>query len=335
MLAQRFSTPKPADQSPLTLETLPLPEPGPGQVRIKLTYCGVCHTDLHIVEGDIHPPHTPVTPGHQAVGRIDALGQGVTERYIGQRVGVPWLYAACGKCEYCQRGMENLCENARFTGFHHDGGFAEAMLAEAAYTLPLPESISDQHAAPLLCAGIIGYRSLRKADLQPGERLGLFGFGASAHLTIQVARDWGCEVYAFTRSEEHRQHALELGAAWAGGSEDTPPKLLDRAITFAPVGKIVPQALAKLRPGGTLAINAVHLSPIPEMPYELIYGERTLRSVANATFQDGVEFLELAAQIPIQPTTTRYPLAEANQALLDLKESKLNGEAVLAISPDD
>lgn len=335
MRAQRFTTPKPANQHPLTLETLPTPEPGPGQVRIRLSHCGVCHTDLHIVEGDIHPPLLPVTPGHQAVGTIDALGEGITERHIGQRVGVPWLYAACGECEYCLRGVENLCENARFTGFHQDGGFAEYMLAEAAYTLPIPESISNRQAAPLLCAGIIGYRSLRKADLQPGERLGLFGFGASAHLTIQVARYWDCEVYAFTRSEEHRRHALELGAAWAGGSEDTPPKPLDRAITFAPVGKIVPQALAKLRPGGTLAINAVHLSPIPEMPYELIYGERTLRSVANATYQDGVEFLELAAQIPIRPTTTLYPLEAANQALLDLKESKLNGEAVLAISPDD
>lgn len=332
MLAQRFSTPKPAKEHPLNLEILPVPEPGPGQVRIRLTHCGVCHTDLHIAEGDIHPPHLPVTPGHQAVGEIDALGAGVAERHIGQRVGVPWLYAACGDCNFCKRGMENLCENAQFTGFHRDGGFAEYMLAEAAYTLPIPESIANREAAPLLCAGIIGYRSLHKADLQPGERLGLFGFGASAHLAIQVARHWGCEVYVFTRSEEHRRHALELEAAWAGGAEDAPPAPLDRAITFAPVGEIIPQALAKLRPGGTLAINAVHLSPIPEMPYDLIYGERTLRSVANATYQDGVEFLNLAARIPIQPTTTLYPLAEANQALLDLKESKLNGEAVLAIS---
>jgi len=331
MLAQRFSTPKPVGQQPLTLETLPVPEPGPGQVRIRLTHCGVCHTDLHIAEGDIHPPHPPVTPGHQAVGEIDALGAGVVERNIGQRVGVPWLYAACGKCDFCKSGMENLCENAQFTGFHRDGGFAEYMLADAAYTLPIPESITNREAAPLLCAGIIGYRSLHKADLQPGESLGLFGFGASAHLAIQVARHWDCEVYVFTRSEEHRRHALELGAVWAGGSEDTPPTFLDRAITFAPVGKIIPQALAKLRPGGTLAINAVHLSPIPEMPYELIYGERTLRSVANATYQDGVDFLELAARIPIRPTTTLYPLAEANQALLDLKESRLNGEAVLTI----
>ncbi|MEJ2759240.1 MAG: zinc-dependent alcohol dehydrogenase family protein [Anaerolineales bacterium] len=316
----------------MTLETVPKPKPGTGQVRIKLSHCGVCHTDLHIAEGDIHPPHLPVTPGHQAVGTIDALGEGVKERQIGQRVGVPWLYAACGECDYCQRGMENLCENARFTGFHQDGGFAEYMLAEAAYTLLVPESISSREAAPLLCAGIIGYRSLHKADLQPGERLGLFGFGASAHLAIQVARFWDCEVFVFTRSEEHRRHARELGAAWAGGSEDTPPQQLDRAVTFAPVGKIVPQALAKLRPGGTLAVNAVHMSPIPEMPYELIYGERTLRSVANATYQDGVEFLDLAAKIPIQPTTTLYPLEDANQALVDIKESNLNGEAVLDIS---
>ena len=220
---------------------------------------------------------------------------------------------------------------ARFTGFHVDGGFAETMLADADYTLIIPDSIPDREAAPLLCAGIIGYRSLHKAELNPGERLGLFGFGASAHLAIQVARHWGCEVYVFTRSEEHRQHAEELGAAWVGGAEDTPPKQLDRAVIFAPAGWIVPRALEKLRPGRTLAINAIHMSPIPEMPYKLIYGERTLRSVANATFQDGVEFLDLAAEISIKPTTTLYPLEEANQALVDIKESRLNGEAVLAM----
>jgi propanol-preferring alcohol dehydrogenase len=227
--------------------------------------------------------------------------------------------------------MGNLCEKAKFTGFDVDGGFAEMMLADARYTLPLPEAISDQDAAPLLCAGIIGYRSLHKADLKKGERLGLFGFGASAHLAIQVARYWGCEVYVFTRSPEHRRHAEELGAAWTGRAEETPPALLDRAVTFAPAGWFVPLALEKLRPGGTLAINAIHMSDIPGFAYELIYGERTLRSVANATYQDGVDFLRLAAEIPIQPETTLYPLAEANQALLDVKKSRLNGEAVLEI----
>jgi propanol-preferring alcohol dehydrogenase len=331
VLALRLHHQAPANLNSLSLEEVPVPQPEPNEVRIKIGYCGVCHTDLHIIEGDIHPPKLPVTPGHQVVGIIDALGVEVTGRTLGQRVGVPWLYSACGECRYCRIGNENLCENAQFTGFHVDGGYAGHMLAEGKYTLPIPETISDQDAAPLLCAGIIGYRSLLKADLQPGERLGLFGFGASAHLTIQVARYWGCEVYVFTRSIEHRQHAEELGAAWVGGAEDTPPQTLDRAITFAPAGWIVPLALEKLRSGGTLAINAVHLSPIPEMEYHLIYGERTMRSVANATYQDGVEFLNLAADIPITPTTTLYPLAEANQALLDLKSSKINGEAVIMI----
>jgi propanol-preferring alcohol dehydrogenase len=331
MQAQRLHIPKPVNAASLALEELPKPNPGAGQVRIKVSHCGVCHTDLHTVEGDIHPPDLPITPGHQVVGIIDALGEDVSQDMNGRRVGVPWLYAACGVCNYCLSGNENLCEQARFTGFHADGGFAEYMLAEADNTLPIPKEISDQDAAPLLCAGIIGYRSLNKADLQRGERLGLFGFGASAHLTIQVARYWGCEVYVFTRSEAHRRHAEELGAAWVGGAEDTPPKQLDRAITFAPAGWIVPRALEKIRPGGTLAINAIHMSPIPEMKYELIYGERTLSSVANATKQDGIEFLKLAGEIPITPTTTLYSLEQANQALMDLKASKLNGEAVLKI----
>jgi propanol-preferring alcohol dehydrogenase len=285
------------------------------------------------VEGEIHPPSLPVTPGHQVVGVVDALGEDVDGVKIGQRVGVPWLYSTCGECRYCSSGEENLCEQAKFTGFDVDGGFAEAMLADARFVLPLPESVSDRDAAPLLCAGIIGYRSLHKADLRKGERLGLFGFGASAHLAIQVARYWDCEVYVFTRSAEHRRHAEELGAAWVGGAEETPPKLLDRAVTFAPVGWIVPMALEKLRPGGTLAINAIHMSDIPGFAYPLIYGERTLRSVANATYQDGVDFLQLAEEIPIWPETTLYPLAEANQALQDVKESRLNGEAVLEIWP--
>ncbi|MBN2503587.1 MAG: zinc-dependent alcohol dehydrogenase family protein [Anaerolineales bacterium] len=320
-----------AEEKPLELVDLPVPEPGPGQVRLKIKLCGVCHTDLHTIEGDIHPPHMPVVPGHQVVATIDKLGEGVEQVKVGDRVGVPWLYDADGTCEYCRRGLENLCPNARFTGFHMDGGYAEYMLAEAAYVLPLPDSLTDGQAAPLLCAGIIGYRSLRQADLQKGERLGLFGFGASAHLAIQVARHWDCEVYAFTRSQAHRDLAMDLGAAWAGGSEDKPPKPLDRAVIFAPVGEIVPQALAKLRPAGTLAINAIHMSAIPQMPYELVYGERTLRSVANATYQDGVEFLELGAEIPIVSTVQMYAFEDASQALIDLKHSRINGEAVLQI----
>ncbi len=331
MRAMLLSEAKPVAQEPLEFVEIPRPEPGEGQVRVKVQMCGVCHTDLHTVEGDIHPPKLPLIPGHQVVGEVEALGPGVEGAALGERVGLPWLHDACGECRFCQLGSENLCSRARFTGFHVDGGYAEYALAQAAYVLPLPDELSDEQAAPLLCAGIIGYRSLHQAGLQPGERLGLIGFGASAHLTIQVARYWDCEVYVFTRSKEHRQHARQLGAAWVGGIEDESPHALDRAIIFAPAGHLVPKVLAKLRPGGTLAINAIHLSPIPEMPYQLIYGERTLRSVANATYQDGVEFIELAAEIPVRATTQVYSLEEANQALLAVKNSALNGEAVLKI----
>ena len=331
MRAMRLFEQRPVEEEPLKLTELPIPEPGPGQVLLRVRVCGVCHTDLHTVEGDIHPSSLPITPGHQVVGVVEAMGEGVEGVEIGERVGVPWLYSADGECEFCRRGLENLCPNARFTGFHVDGGYADFMLAEADYVLPLPDSIRDEQAAPLLCAGIVGYRSLRLADLAPGERLGLVGFGASAHLMIQVARYWGCEVYVFTRSEEHRQHALTLGAAWVGGAEDEAPEPLDRAVIFAPSGRLVPIMLAKIRPAGTLAINAIHMTPIPEMDYQLIYGERTLRSVANATYQDGVEFLKLAAEIPIHPTVNLYELEEANQALSDMKHSRISGEAVLKI----
>ncbi len=317
----------------LNMVELPVLVPGPGQISLRVQACGVCHTDLHTVEGDIHPPRMPVTPGHQVVGIVEAVGAGLGESFeVGDRVGVPWLFSACRSCEYCTSGQENLCPNARFTGFHVDGGYAESMLAEAAYALPLPVGVTAQQAAPLLCAGIVGYRSLRLSDVQPGETLGLIGFGASAHLVIQVALHWGCTVYVFTRSYEHRRHALELGAAWAGGIEDQAPRMLDRAVLFAPAGYLVPLILEKLRPGGTLAINAIHTSPIPEMPYHLIYGERTLRSVANATYKDGVDFLQLAAEIPVRSTVTAYSLSEANRALSDMKHSRINGEAVLIIS---
>jgi len=331
MQAWQVVRPAPIETHPLVIAEVATPQPGPGQVLLRVRVCGVCHTDLHIAEGDLVPPAYPVIPGHQVVAEVVARGEGVEGVQVGQRVGVPWLHWACGECDFCRRGEENLCPSARFTGLQVGGGFAEWMLAEAAFVLPLPDALSDAEAAPLLCAGIIGYRSLRKAEVQPGERLGLFGFGASAHLVLQVARHWGCEVYVFTRSEAHRRHALELGAAWAGGAGETPPHPLDRAITFAPVGEIVPLALAKLRPGGTLAINAVHLTPIPRLDYPLIYGERTLRSVANATRQDGVEFLRLAAEIPIRPAVTLYPFEALNQALDDLKHSRFNGQAVLQV----
>jgi propanol-preferring alcohol dehydrogenase len=332
MRAMRLHSQFPAEMQPLLLEDMPWPEPGPGQVLLRVLTCGVCHTDLHTVEGDIHPPRLPLTPGHQVVGVVEET-QDIASLQLraGDRVGVPWLYSADGTCEFCLRGQENLCPQARFTGFHMDGGYAEYILADVRYLLPIPAQISDEQAAPLLCAGIIGYRSLRQADVHPGERVGLVGFGASAHLAIQVARGWGCEVYAFTRSIEHRRHAEELGAAWTGGIEDTPPQPLDRAVIFAPSGKLVPQALEKLRPGGTLAINAIHMSDFPEMPYRLTYGERTLRIMANATYRDGVEFLRIANELGIKSTVTVYPLEEANRALLDLKQSKINGEAVLTV----
>ena len=328
MLAQRLDTPVSVDKNPLTLVDIPIPEPGPGQVRLRVRYCGVCHTDLHLAEGEIHPPSLPVVPGHQVVGVIEAVSPGVSIE-VGQRVGVPWLHRTCGVCEFCLRGEQNLCPNAQFTGFHVDGGFAECMLADSRFVLPIPDEIKDDQAAPLLCAGIIGYRSLCKADVTPGEYVGLVGFGASAHLAIQLARHWDCEVYVFTRSMQHRRHAEELGASWVGGIEDTPPHPLDRAVIFAPSGRLVLQTLGKIRAGGTLAINAIHMSPIPEMPYAAIYGERTLRSVANATYQDGVELLKLAVEVPLRSTLSLYHFNEVNQALQDLKASKINGEAVI------
>ncbi len=331
MRAMLLSHAAPIDENPLVLVDQAKLKPGEGEVLLQVSVCGLCHTDLHTVEGEIIPPIFPVIPGHQVVGTVIAVGPGVNNLLVGARVGVPWLFHACGECEYCRRGEENLCPQARFTGFHVDGGYAEQMIAYAQYLLPIPDGIKDEDAAPLLCAGIIGFRSLHKADLQPGECLGLVGFGASAHLAIQVARYWDCDVYVFTRSEGHRQLAEELGAAWVGGSEDRAPKLLDRAIIFAPVGELVPVMLEKIRPGGTLAINAIHMSPIPEMEYSLIYGERTLRSVANATYQDGVEFLHLAAEIPIRVSTKLYELGEANQALFDLKRSRIDGAGVLKI----
>lgn len=332
MKAMRLWQQAPAESSPLYLEDIPRPSAGPWQVQLRVMACGVCRTDLHILEGDLHPPALPVILGHQVVGKVEAVGAGVAGLSVGDRVGVPWMYSVCGVCPACRRGEENLCPKARFTGFDVDGGFAELMIAEERTVLALPDNISDLQAAPLLCAGIIGYRSLKQANVAPEERLGLIGFGASAHLTIQIARHWGCEAYVFTRSESHRRHALELGAAWAGGIADTPPHPLDRAILFAPAGTLVPMVLEKLRPGGTLAINAVTMSDIPAMPYQVIYGERTLRSIANATMEDGVDFLKLASEIPLRVDTTEYVLEDANRALQDLKASRLNGEAVLRVA---
>ena len=341
MKAYRLTSPARIETNPLQVDDLPLPQPGPGQVRIKVSMCGVCHTDLHTAEGDIHPPHLPITLGHQVIGTVVALPRSTMYEMsslqrgnlgIGQRVGVPWLYSACGVCQYCQNGKENLCPNAKFTGFHVDGGYAEYILAEARYVLPIPESISSEQAAPLLCAGVVGYRALKKADILPGEHVGLFGFGASAHLCIQVLHYWGCRVSVFTRAIGHQAHARQLGAAWAGSAGQNPDRPLDRAVIFAPSGGLVVRALETIRPGGTVAINAIHMSDIPSFPYEKIYGERTLRTVANATYQDGEEFLALAVSAGIHSTVNMYPLNEANLALQELKASHLNGEAVLKVT---
>jgi len=326
--ALRLARPAPIDHAPLQREDLPVPEPAPGEVLLRVRACAVCRTDLHLVEGDLHPPRLPLTPGHQVVAEVVAAGEG-SPLPQGARVGVPWLGWTCGACAFCRRGEENLCPEARFTGFHHDGGFAEYLTADADFVFPLPEALSDEAAAPLLCAGIIGYRSLRRVDLAPGEALGLIGFGASAHLALPVARSWGCRVFVFTRSEAHRRLALQLGAAWAGGIDDAPPAELDRAILFAPTGDLVPSILERLRPGGTLAINAIHLSPIPSMPYALLYGERVVKSVAHATRQDGRDFLRLAGELGLRPTVRTYPLEDANQALADLRHSRLEAAAVL------
>lgn len=316
--------------APLRLEEREARAPGPGEVAVAVSACGVCHTDLHIVEGDLTPPHLPLVPGHQIVGRVTARGAGVDAPELGARVGVGWLAASCGRCEACRAGRENLCAAARFTGFHFDGGFAEQVVVPAVACHALPDALDDLHAAPLLCAGIIGYRALRLSGVERGGLLGLVGFGASAHLTLQVARHLGMQVAVISRREAHRRHALELGADWAGEFGQQPPWPLDGIVNFTPAGATVAPALALLRPGGIEALAGIHMSPIPELPYRLLYGERVLRSVANFTAQDARELLALAAAIPLRPDVQAYPLAEANDALEDLAAGALRGAAVLA-----
>lgn len=324
--------PKSIDKNPLKKVDLSYPKIGSNDISIRVSVCGVCHTDLHTVEGDLELPKLPIIPGHQIVGIVEKTGDKVKNHKIGDRVGVTWLNSACGKCDFCNRGLENLCDNARFTGLDVDGGYAEYNVVPAKYAFDIPDNFSDEQAAPLLCAGVIGYRSLKLSEIKPGQRLGLYGFGASAHVTIQIANHLGCDVYVFTRSIEHRQHAMELGAVWVGSAKDDPPKKMDSSITFAPVGWIVPEALRVLRKGGTLAINAVHMSPIPEMKYDLIYHERTVRSVANLTRNDAIEFLKIAAEIPIRTDVELYNLEDANDVLKRLKKSEIRGAAVLKIN---
>jgi propanol-preferring alcohol dehydrogenase len=318
-----------APGTPLAAANLPPPRPGAGQLLLRVRACAVCRTDLHIVDGELAEAKLPLVPGHEIVGEVVALGPGADGFAIGDRVGVPWLGWTCGVCEFCRAGRENLCDRARFTGYHIDGGYAEFAAADARYCFALPPGPDDAAAAPLLCAGLIGYRSLRLAG--DGERLGLYGFGAAAHIVAQVARHQGRRVFAFTRpGDAAAQHfARSLGAVWAGGSDERPPEPLDAALIFAPVGALVPAALAATRKGGTVVCGGIHMSDIPQFPYRLLWEERVVRSVANLTRRDAAEFLALAPQAGIKTTTRTYPLAEANRALADLRRGAVDGAAVL------
>jgi propanol-preferring alcohol dehydrogenase len=331
MRAMVLEQPRRAEERPLLERDLSLPAPGDGEIRVRVRACGVCHTDLHTVEGDLRLPKLPVVPGHQIAGTVEACGAGSRRFREGDRVGVPWLHRTCGACAFCAAGRENLCESAAFTGLDADGGYAEAMVVPEGFAHPLPASFPDTSAAPLLCAGVIGYRALRLSEIQPGGRLGLYGFGASAHIVIQIARHRGCEVDVFTRSAEHRELARRLGAAWTGRAEETPPAPLDAAILFAPAGALVPEALRVLRRGGVVALAGITMSPIPQLDYARLYHERTLRSVANSTRRDVAELLELAAAIPLRTEIETFPLSEANEALVALKESRIRGAGVLVV----
>jgi len=314
---------------PLEEREVPRPEPGPGQVLLRVRACGVCRTDLHVACGELPDPKLPLVLGHEVVGEVAALGPGAGRFRIGDRAGVPWLGWTCGVCEYCRSGRENLCDRPRFTGYHLDGGYAEYAVADERYCLALPPEYDDLHAAPLLCAGLIGYRSLVAAG--PGERLGLYGFGAAAHIVLQLARHEGRRVFAFTREgdEEAQRFARDLGAEWAGHSGGPPPELLDAAIIFAPVGSLVPAALKAVRKGGRVVSGGIEMSDIPSFPYRVLWGERSVRSVANLTRKDGEEFMALAPRVPDRTEVEPFPLAEANQALERLRGGRLRGAAVL------
>ena len=330
MKAAVLSSTRKASQRPLEISDILRPEPGPGQVLLRVRACGVCRTDLHIVEGELPPRLPRVVPGHQIVGEVAA---GATaELPPGTRVGVSWMGGSDGVCWYCRHAMENLCDAPTFTGYSVNGGYAEYALARADWVFPLPPQLDDLHAAPLLCAGIIGFRSLRVAGVQPGERVGLFGFGASAHLALPVLHSWNCQVYVSTRGESHRRLAASLGAEWVGSETEQPPQQLDRAITFAPSGEVVLAALASLRKGGVVAINAIHLDRMPQFDYDrLLWGERQLRSVANMTRDDARDFLRTAAEIGLRPKATQFSLEQVNEALIALKNDAIDGAAVIVL----
>ena len=328
----------PIDSSPLEYVDLPTPEPGPGEVRIRVLSCAVCRTDLHVIEGDLPQQKMPIIPGHQIVGIVDKLGPPQKKNelgriHLGQRVGAAWLRHTCGECGFCAAGRENLCESAQFTGYHADGGYAEYAIAPADFVYELPETFSHVEAAPLLCSGIIGYRALRRSNLPPGGKLALYGFGSSAHVVIQIAQHRGCEVYVVTRGESHRELARRMGAVWVGEDAEQMPIKADSAIIFAPAGELVLPALKTLKKGGTLSLAGIYMTPIPQMDYEqYVFYERDIHSVTCNTRTDGHELLAEAAAIPIRPHTTVYPLVEANRALQDLKADRINGTGVLEIA---
>ena len=328
MKAAVLVSPKPVTERPLEIVEVADPQLRSGHVLLRVRACGVCRTDLHIVEGELPPKQAGIIPGHQIVGEIvEAAAGGLP---VGSRVGVSWLGGTDGTCPYCRRGMENLCDSPTFTGYTVAGGYAQYAVARSDFVFPLPETLDDLHAAPLLCAGIIGFRSLRVAGVEPGERVGLFGFGASAHLVIAVLVAWKCEVYVSTRGKSHRQLAASLGATWVGAETDKPPVELDRALTFAPSGDVVVAALASLRKGGVVAINAIHLDRMPEFDYDkLLWGERQLRSVANMTRADAGDFISLAAEIGLRPKVTAFSLDQANEALIAVKNDAIDGAAVM------
>ncbi len=328
MQAMVLDRPATAETRPLAAKTLPEPEPGPTEVVLKVAACAVCRTDLHTVEGELTLPRLPLIPGHQIVGVVERAGPGAAD-LLGRRVGVAWLGGACGACRWCRSGRENLCPDARFTGLQRDGGYAERVAVEAAFTYPIPDGFADVQAAPLLCAGVIGYRALRLAGAMAGGTLGIFGFGASAHVAIQVARHVGCDVFVFTRAARHQEHARALGAAWAGLPEEAPPAPLDHVVIFSPAGEQVPLALSRLDRGGCVACAGVTMSDLPGFPYQRLYQERVVRSVANATRDDARELLALAAAVPIATTVEALPLADANEALLRVKRSHVTGALVL------
>jgi alcohol dehydrogenase, propanol-preferring len=323
--------PAPIETNPLVFTDVPAPQPANGEVLVRVSYCGVCRTDLHVIEGELVQQKSPVIPGHQVIGVVEKLGPGVSRFPIGARVGIAWLHHTDGTCEFCRSGAENLCDHPTFTGYTVDGGYAEYAVAPDDFIYAIPEQFPNEQATPLLCAGIIGFRSLRLSGVKPGGKLGFYGFGAAAHVAIQVALHWNMEVYAATRDARHQKLARELGAKWVGGTLAEPPVKLDAAIVFAPAGEIVPAALKALRKGGALVLGGIHMSPIPSFDYDLLYQERAIRSVANNTRQDGEDFLRVAAEIPIRSHTQLFPLREANRALNALKNDAIEGAAVLKV----